>query len=132
MGIVLDTSLIVAAERRKFDLASLLSSHPGETTVLSAVTVSELLVGVHRASADRLAARSAYVNSLIDSLSVIAFDLATARIHAALSAEMTIAGIGIGAHDLLIAATAIQLGFTVATRDKRSFPNVPGLQVELH
>jgi predicted nucleic acid-binding protein len=35
----------------------------------------------------------------------------------------------VGAHDLIIAATAVALGFAVATRDRRSFPKISGLRV---
>jgi predicted nucleic acid-binding protein len=34
-----------------------------------------------------------------------------------------------GAHDLLIGATAIAAGYRVATRDRRSFGRIPGLEV---
>ena len=48
---------------------------------------------------------------------------------ARLSAQLAAAGSTVGAHDLLIAATAIAIGYDVATRDERSFPRIPGLAV---
>ena len=36
----------------------------------------------------------------------------------------------IGAHDVMIAATAVWLGYDVATRDRRSFARFPDLHVE--
>jgi predicted nucleic acid-binding protein len=50
-------------------------------------------------------------------------------VHARLSAELAAKGSPVGAHDLLIAATALAMGYDVATRDDRSFPRIPGLQV---
>jgi predicted nucleic acid-binding protein len=35
----------------------------------------------------------------------------------------------VGAHDLLIGATALATGGRVATRDLRSFPRIPGLDL---
>jgi tRNA(fMet)-specific endonuclease VapC len=54
-------------------------------------------------------------------------DLVVARIHARLWAELAAQGITVGAHDLLIAATALSLGVPVATRDVRSLPCISGL-----
>jgi predicted nucleic acid-binding protein len=62
-------------------------------------------------------------------LPVFPFDLVTARIHATLWASLAAKGASVGSHDLLIGATAIALGYRVATRDRRSFGKIPGLEV---
>jgi predicted nucleic acid-binding protein len=62
---------------------------------------------------------------------VLPFDLVAARIHARLWADAASKGLSLGAHDLLIAAIALATGCLVATRDRRSFPNIPGLDVAL-
>ena len=62
---------------------------------------------------------------------VIPFDLDVARVHARLSAELAAKGTPVGAHDLMIAATAVAQGYVVATRDKRSFPKIKGLAVQI-
>src|SRR5437667_436886 len=64
---------------------------------------------------------------LIASFPVIAFDLDMARVHAQLGAELAEKGSQVGAHDLLIAATAVWLDYRIATRDLRSFPKIHGL-----
>ncbi len=56
-------------------------------------------------------------------------DLVAARIHAGLWAQLAARSIAVGAHDLLIAATALATDSQVATRDTRSFPQIPGLSV---
>ena len=69
---------------------------------------------------------------LIDSSVLIAAergDLDAARAHATLSAELRARGTPVGAHDLLIAATAVPIDYQVATRDLRSFPRIRGLRV---
>ena len=60
---------------------------------------------------------------------VVAFDLDMARVHARLGAELAEKGTQIGAHDLMIAATAVWLDYRIATRDLRSFPKIRGLDV---
>ena len=59
----------------------------------------------------------------------IPFDLVTPCVHASLWAGLTAKGVSVGAHDLLIGATAIAAGYRVATRDRRSFGRIPGLEV---
>ncbi|AUX31792.1 uncharacterized protein SOCE836_039240 [Sorangium cellulosum] len=45
------------------------------------------------------------------------------------SAESYLQASPVGAHDLLIAATALAVGYDVVTRDDRSFPRIPGLRL---
>lgn len=63
-------------------------------------------------------------------LPVVPFDAAVARTHAALAADFGLNGATMGAHDLLIAATAVHLGYDVATRDRRSFARLGDLNVQ--
>lgn len=130
MGVVIDSSIFIAAERGKLDLAEKLQAHGNETVAMAAITASELLHGVHRAKdlAGRTR-REAFVEHLLAKIPVLSFDLVAARIHARLSAELAKRGEPVGAHDLLIGATALALGFGVATRDERSFPRLSGLNV---
>ncbi|MDE0029882.1 MAG: PIN domain-containing protein [Deltaproteobacteria bacterium] len=58
-------------------------------------------------------------------------DLATARVHAQVWAELARAGKLIGPNDLWIAATALARGLAVATANVREFDRVPGLVVEV-
>jgi tRNA(fMet)-specific endonuclease VapC len=60
---------------------------------------------------------------------VIAVDLEVARVHAELWATLQSRGEMIGAHDLLIAATARALNYGVVTLNVDEFQRVPGLNV---
>ena len=130
MGAVIDSSVLIASERGKLDLERVLEDYGDEPVAIAAITASELLHGIHRAveSAQRTR-REAFVERLLADLPLIPFDLMVARTHARLSAELAAKGSPVGAHDLLIAATALAVGYDVATRDERSFPKIPGLRV---
>ena len=130
MGALIDSSVLIAAERGALDLAGILDEHRETEFALSAMTASELLDGVHRARGEaRRGRREAFVEALLSSLPVISFDLVAARVHARLWAKLAAKGIAIGQHDLVIAATAVSRGMDVATRDVRSFPKIPGLGI---
>ena len=129
MAALIDSSVLIAGERGQINLADLLVALGGEPLALSAVTASELLYGLHRAQtrAQRVR-RNAYLEAIFAQMTVLAFDLAVARVHAAVSAQLDRTGRRVGAHDLIIAATAIAHDCRVATRDLRSFPKIQGLE----
>lgn len=129
MGTLIDSSVLIAAERRKLDLDDALGTHTEEPVGIASITASELLHGVHRATIAQRQRREDFVERLLAVLPVFPFDLGTARIHAALWAGLAAKGASVGSHDLLIGATAIALGYRVATRDRRSFGKIPGLEV---
>ncbi len=129
MAALIDSSVFIAGERGRINLAELLASLAGEPLALSAVTASELLYGLHRAQTTaQRERRNAYVEAIFTQMTVLAFDLTVARVHAAVSAELDRNGRQVGAHDLMIAATAIAHDYRVATRDLRSFPKIQALE----
>ena len=122
--------MLIAAQRGDVDLRALLAKQGAFDVATSAICVSELLHGPHRltnAMARARAERS--VESVLTGLSIVSFDLDIARVHARLGADLAAKGTAVGAHDLIVAATALSLDYRVATRDKRSFPKIPGLDV---
>jgi tRNA(fMet)-specific endonuclease VapC len=130
VGTLIDTSILVAIDRGAFDLQDLFDAFPEEQWSISAVTVSELLQGVLRATSPaHRAARLAFVEEGIRRFRVLDFDLVAARTHAEIWADLARHGRAVGERDLMIAATAVSRNFAVASRDLRSFPRIPGLQV---
>jgi predicted nucleic acid-binding protein len=128
---LIDSSVLIAWERDQLDIETQLASHADDEVAISAITASELLHGVHRATTPaRRNQREVFVEGLLSRLPILSIDLLTARIHARLSAQLAIKGSAVGAHDLLIAATAMARGHAVATRDERSFPKIPGLSLQ--
>ena len=131
MGLLLDSNILIRWERSGLDLGAHTGLHGGEAVFLSAVTASELLHGVHRATDPAVRGRRAsWVEAVLDRFPVLPVDLATARAHARLWAHLMSRGELIGPHDLWIAATALRHGLTLATANRREFDRVPGLVVE--
>ncbi len=129
MGLVIDSDVWILAERSgaKLDLARW--SAYGEA-YMSAVTASELLAGVERAStAQRRAQRAAFVENLLSIIPVLEFSMPIARTHARMVAALS-KNATAGAHDALIAATAIHHGYAVLTRNAPDFKIFAGLKVE--
>ena len=132
MGVILDTSVLIEAERREFEIDKFTENRGDEIFGLSVITVAELLHGVHRAdSTKRRLKRSAYVEKVIELFPVYVFDISTARIYSELWSDLSSRGIQIGAHDLIIGSTALSLGFSVATFNIRHFERIEGLKVEI-
>ena len=130
MGLLIDASVLIAAERGALDLDQVLAVHGNEEVAVSAITATELLHGVHRAPVGRRRTqREAFVERLLETLPVLPFDLVTARMHARVWAELAAQGTAVGERALMIAATAMAWDYAVATRDERSFPKIPGLIV---
>jgi predicted nucleic acid-binding protein len=129
MDLILDTNVFISMERygRRLDTPSW---EGYDDTFISAITVSELLVGVHRADTpSRKARRLAFVEAILNNFGVLDFTGEIARIHAEIWAALAGQGQLIGAHDLLIAATAISHGCAVLTSNVKEFDRVPGLEV---
>ncbi len=127
---ILDTSVLIAGERGALQFESLLLSLGDEPVRIAAITASELLHGCHRATDPAVRARRlAFVDAILGLIPVIPFGLADARRHAEVWAHLAAAGTMIGAHDLLIGATALAHGHRLATLNRREFVHVPGLAI---
>lgn len=125
--LIVDTTLLIAAERDRSSLADAVADD--DDVAIAAVTAAELLVGVELADARRRARREAFVEAVLAQIRVEPYDVDTARVHATLLAYTRRSGRSRGAHDLLIAATAITTGRTVITADAKGFADLPGLQL---
>ncbi len=131
MGVVLDTSILIAYERRAIDVDALMEGREEEAVGISVITAAELLHGVHRADTPaRRMKRTAYVERIFNTLTLYPFDIAAARTYAELWSTLQKQGILVGIHDAMIAATALSLGFSIATLNLRDYEKIEGLIVE--
>jgi predicted nucleic acid-binding protein len=138
MGLVLDSSVIIAAERETRGaqesvsqlLESLSAEHSETEFLLSAITVMELEHGWHRAKTPEIAAkRRRYLDEVLAVLPVEPFTGEMGSPAAKVDVEMKKAGLVIATADLLIGITALHLGYAVGTRNVRHFRMIPGLKV---
>jgi tRNA(fMet)-specific endonuclease VapC len=130
MGLILDTSILIAAERGKFALPAFFAAKPQNMFFMAAITASELLYGVEIANTPkRREVRRAFVEAVLALVPLINFDSVIARTHARIWAELDRSGERIGAYDQLIAATAVACDHSVATLNRGEFERVRGLQL---
>ena len=130
-GIILDACILIAAEKGRLDLDQWLASEsPRATAGIAAITLSEMLHGAERAdTAARAQERKAWIAKFATAIPILDFDEDCARVHATIWATLEKRGTPIGAHDLLVAATALHHDMTVATFNADEFKRVPNLDV---
>jgi predicted nucleic acid-binding protein len=134
VGLVIDTSALIAAERDPRARHSLSSSLGSETVALPAIVYAELLAGVQLAdNQQRATARKAKIDALTALVPVVEFGMVVATRWAELFATLRRDGSLIPSNDLSVAATALHLGFgvLVGPAGERHFRQVPGLRVEV-
>jgi len=123
--LILDTTVLITAERSSRRLSRLIGD--GDDVAIAAITAAELLVGVELADDVRRAAREAFVREVLDAIPVEDYDVEVARAHAGLLAHTRRSGRLRGAHDLIIAATALARDRAVVSADATAFNELPGV-----
>jgi predicted nucleic acid-binding protein len=134
LGLVLDSSALVVAERRNRTVAQAIESvrrTAGELpVVLSAVSVAEIGHGIYRANTPELRQRRrAFLDELKATVPVHPVTEVTAEIAARVGGEQAAKGINLPLADLLIGASALELGYAVGTSNLRDFGRIPGLRI---
>jgi predicted nucleic acid-binding protein len=132
MGLILDSSVVIAAERRGETVERLieriLRATADQDAALSAVGLTELVHGVYRASTPEIRLRrESFLNELLADLVVYPYSKETAMLAGKLDGEQRVHGIPFA--DLLIGATALTLGYSVLTANARHFERIPGLSI---
>jgi predicted nucleic acid-binding protein len=135
VGLILDTSAVVTAERRGHGIPQILAQIRevwGETEIgLSAVTIVELTHGIQRAKLEtQRQRRQAFVEELMATVTVHPITAEIAQRAGVLSGQEAARGVNLPLEDLLIGATALQLGFEVVTENVRHFRMIPNLVVK--
>lgn len=134
MGLILDTGILIASERRRESVENILrrvrASHGEIDIALSAVSVVELTHGIYRArnDADR-ERRRVFCEGVFQDLIVHPVSLEIAQLAGKIEGEQAAQGIAIAFEDLVIGATALHLGFDVATLNVKHFKLIPGLNI---
>lgn len=100
-----------------------------ELPAIAAITLAELGVGVELARGRRRAHRRAFLDEVAEVIPVLPYDAAVAAAHRTLLVAVRRSGTPRGAHDLIIAATALAASRVVVTSDVRGFIGLPGVEV---
>lgn len=129
MAIILDTDVIIRGEKGTFDLERWIATRPNEPFEIAAITVAELWHGVERATAAHRTKRENYLRTILNMLPILTYTEVTALEHARIWVDLESSGKMIGFYDIMVAATAVEHGSTVATFNKRHFGQVKGLKV---
>jgi tRNA(fMet)-specific endonuclease VapC len=134
MGLILDSSFLIAGERRGESVLSLLervkAAHGETETALSVVTVAELTHGIYRAKADAdRRRRQSFVTDCCAAIPVHPVTLEIAQLAGRIDAEQMSLGIRVAFADLLIGVTALHLGYGIVTDNVRHFQMIPGLKI---
>lgn len=134
MGLILDSSVIIAAERRGETveqlIARILRTTGDQDAALSAVGLTELVHGLYRAPTPEVRVRrESFLNELLADLTVYPYTKEIALLAGKLDAEQQSRGVVIPFADLLIGATAVALSYSVLTVNTRHFERIPGLRV---
>jgi predicted nucleic acid-binding protein len=129
MAVLIDSDVIIQAERGIFDLDAWLISQPYEEFKLAVITVAELWHGAERATGIRRTRRRLYLKRIFATFDFVPYSAQVAFEHARLWAELESSRRMIGPHDVILAAMALHTGSAVATFNVRHFAVVKGLKV---
>jgi tRNA(fMet)-specific endonuclease VapC len=134
MGLILDSSVVIAAERRGDNVTEMLKQIVAATgdqrAVLSSVGLTELVHGIYRAqTAAARNRRDSFIRELLNDVEVYPYTRETALLAGKIDGEQQSQGIIIPFGDLLIGATALEVSYSVLTVNVRHFERIPGLTV---
>ena len=134
MGVVIDSSVIIALERSGSTVVDVLTQVAAvagdQRAFLSAIGLTELVHGIHRSPTQAMFdRRMAFLKDLILDIEVISYSKETALLAGEIDSEQRIKGFTIPFADLLIGATAVEVGYSVLTSNIRHFNLIPGLKI---
>jgi len=132
LGIVIDTSAIVALERSNRDFREMLGPLADDQVIIPMIVWTELLVGVRLATSSRVASqRRAHLERIRLAVPIMEFDAEIAEHYADIFVECQQARQMIPQNDIAVAATARHLRYSVLVGEKGEghFQRVKGLQV---
>jgi predicted nucleic acid-binding protein len=131
---MLDSTAAVAAERQGKNARQLLEAVALETgdegIALSVATVPELAHGITRAdTSERRQRRQRFLDELLTGVPIQPITVPIALRAGQIDGQSRANGVSIPLSDLLIGASALELGYNVGTANIRHFQMIPGLNV---
>ena len=134
MGLVLDSSVLIAAERDAKPISELLSElevkHRETEIIISAISVSELENGLHRAvTSEQSQRRRDYLETIYAAIPIQPYTKEMGQLAGKIDAEARKAGNIIPFSDLLIGITALHSSYAIGTRNETHFKMIPDLKI---
>jgi tRNA(fMet)-specific endonuclease VapC len=133
VGLIVDTSVLIDADRSGLNVAEMLERLPVERdahAAISSITLMEFATGIASASTEeRRDRRKRFADDLLSQMPVLTFGSDLAIRTGVLNGELRGRGVTVGSLDLMIGMTALVVGYSVVTRNVRHFRLIPGLDV---
>jgi len=126
---MLDTDICIYIIKRKpVSVLKQLESMPPNRLAMSVITFAELMNGAKKSQ--HVKDNVARLNALGELLEIRPFDQKAAVTYGDIRSDLEKRGEVIGGNDLLIAAHALSLDWTLVTNNEREFRRIQGLKVE--
>jgi predicted nucleic acid-binding protein len=134
VSLILDSSILIAGERRGETIRQVIhriqAVYGDVECALSAVSIIELTHGIYRAKTEAIfTRRKAFVDELTRDMIIHPVSLEIAQLAGRIEGQQAARGNTIAFEDLVIGATALHLGFDVATLNVKHFQCIPDLAV---
>jgi tRNA(fMet)-specific endonuclease VapC len=123
---LLDTDTLIYSLKGNPSVVENLRIHDKDPKAISVITYGELIYGAQKS--ERVSSNLAKVYRLRELFPIIDVTCAIMETFGALKAEMGRKGTVADDFDLIIAATAVVMGYCVVTNNERHFEKVPGLR----
>ena len=128
MRYLLDTNIVSYLVRNPQGIVAQKIRTVGEESICTSIIVaSELRYGAAKKQSTRLTAQ---LQAILGALEVLPFEPPADAAYGMLRARLEKSGRPIGGNDLLIAAQALALGYTIVSDNEREFGRIPGLPHE--
>ena len=126
---MLDTDICIYIIKRKPEsVLKRLESMPPNRLAMSVITFAELMNGAKKSQ--HVKDNVARLNALGELLEIRPFDQKAAVAYGDIRSDLEKRGEVIGGNDLLIAAHALSLDWTLVTNNEKEFRRIQGLRVE--
>jgi tRNA(fMet)-specific endonuclease VapC len=125
---LVDTAWVIHWLNGREDIRHRLDEVKEEGLGLSVVSLAELYEGVYHGRNQRAAEEG--LRDFLTGADILLVDQGTAEVFGRERGRLRAARKIIGDFDLLIAATALQLGLTLLTNNRRHFERIEGLHIE--
>jgi tRNA(fMet)-specific endonuclease VapC len=128
MRYLLDTNIVSDLVRNPQGKIAQRIRKVGEARVSTSIIVAaELRYGAAKKGSPRL---SAQLGAILGAIEILPFETPADAAYGSLRARLEQAGRSIGANDLLIAAQALALGYTLVSDNEREFARIKDLRLE--